>query len=90
MDSPVGCLPVTHVDPSKDILTEEWTRPRKNLTGSQVTEDKLYRGSNPYYNVEEMAGMPVGLQIVGKRWEEEKVLSMMRVVEEALQESRDS
>lgn len=36
------------------------------------------------YDVEKMKGLPVGIQIVGKKWEEEKVVGMMRVVDQAL------
>lgn len=32
--------------------------------------------------------MPVGIQLVGKKWEDEKVLAMMHVVEEALGKDR--
>jgi Asp-tRNA(Asn)/Glu-tRNA(Gln) amidotransferase A subunit family amidase len=28
--------------------------------------------------------MPVGIQVVGKKWEEEKVLGMMRIIDNAL------
>jgi amidase len=32
--------------------------------------------------------MPVGIQVVGKKWEEEKVLAMMQVIDEALGKDR--
>ncbi|RDB20927.1 putative amidase PB8B6.03 [Hypsizygus marmoreus] len=86
LDSAVGCLPVTRVDPAKDQLTEEWkTGPG---LGSPLMEAGLYRGKKPLYNPEEMAGMPVAIQIAGKKWEEEKVLAMMRVIDEALGKDR--
>jgi len=82
IDSPVGCIPVLRVDPAKDQLTEEWvTGPG---LGSSMLEAELYRGKNPVYNPEAMQGMPVGVQIVGKKWEDEKVISMMHVVDRAL------
>ena len=34
-----------------------------------------------------MHGLPLGVQIVGKRMEEEKVLAGMKVIEQALKES---
>lgn len=40
--------------------------------------------------MEKMAGLPVGIQIVGKKWEEEKVLGMMRVVDRALGNNNNS
>ncbi|OBZ73562.1 putative amidase PB8B6.03 [Grifola frondosa] len=39
-----------------------------------------------WYDAAAMAGLPVGVQVVGRRWEEEKVLGMMRVVDGALGE----
>lgn len=32
--------------------------------------------------------MPVAVQVVGKRWEDEKVLAMMKVIDEALGKDR--
>jgi amidase len=32
--------------------------------------------------------MPVSIQVVGRKWEDEKVLAMMNVVEEALGKDR--
>ncbi|KAI0741898.1 amidase signature enzyme [Daedaleopsis nitida] len=37
-----------------------------------------------YYDVRRMAGIPVGVQVVGRKWEEEKVVEMMKVVDHAL------
>lgn len=39
------------------------------------------------YDAEKMQGLPVGVQVVGKRLEEEKVLQGMRVVDAALKKS---
>ena len=38
------------------------------------------------YDAEAMKGLPVSVQIVGKKWEEEKVIEMMKVVDAALGE----
>lgn len=86
LDYPVGCLPVTHVDPSLDQLTEEWkTGPG---LGSPIVEAGLYTGSNALYNPSESAGMPINIQIAGRKWEEEKVLAMMYVIDQALGKDR--
>jgi len=83
---PVGCLPVTRVDPTKDQLTSEWkTGPG---LGSPLLENGIYRGKKPLYNPEAMEGMPVNIQLVGKKWEEEKVLAIMDVVDKALGKDR--
>lgn len=86
LDFPAGCLPVTRVDPMKDQLTEEW-RTGPGL-GSSVLEAGVYRGRKPLYDPVAMKGMPVGIQLVGKKWEEEKVLAMMRIVDRALGQDR--
>jgi Amidase len=86
LDVPVGVLPVTRVNPAKDQLTEDWTTGPSR--GSRIYEDGLYRSKTTIYNPEAMKGMPVGIQVVGKKWEDEKVLAMMHVVEGALGSDR--
>lgn len=38
------------------------------------------------YDVEKMHGLPLGVQVVGRRLEEEKVLEGMQVIEMAMRE----
>ncbi|KAJ7052233.1 amidase signature domain-containing protein [Mycena amicta] len=93
VNSPVGCLPVTRIDPTLDALTPEWTSSESAapsmlyktlyLGSSLPTAPKHLRGK-PMYDVNLMSGMPVGVQVVGKKWEDEKVLAMMRIVDDAL------
>ncbi|KAG6813163.1 hypothetical protein H0H92_013570 [Tricholoma furcatifolium] len=86
LDYPAGCVPVTHVDPSKDQITQEWiTEPGH---GSSFLENGVYHSKTPIYDPVQSAGMPIGIQIVGKKWEEEKVLAMMQVVDDALGKER--
>ncbi|KAG7445163.1 amidase signature enzyme [Guyanagaster necrorhizus] len=85
VQSSAGCIPVTRVDPEKDGLTEEWTRSSDKVS---ILEDQLYRWKKPFYDPMPMKGMPVGIQVVAKKWEEEKVLAMMSVVDKALGEDR--
>ncbi|KAJ7680739.1 amidase [Mycena polygramma] len=86
VDSPAGVVPVTRVRAS-DVLTPAWSAAPGH--GSSMCEGELYTKpfhttpNKPLYDPEAMTGMPIGLQIVGKRWEE-KVLVMMRVVDEAV------
>jgi Asp-tRNA(Asn)/Glu-tRNA(Gln) amidotransferase A subunit family amidase len=42
------------------------------------------QGAYKHYDAEGMHGLPVGVQVVGRRLEEEKVLAVMKIVEEAL------
>jgi len=82
VDSPVGIVPVTRVDPSKDQLNDAWFQGPGH--GSKLYERELFEGKNPVYDPKKMENIPIGVQIVGKRWEEEKVIGMMYVVDQAL------
>ena len=42
------------------------------------------RGAYKHYDAERMHGLPVGVQVVGRRLEEEKVLAIMKMVEDGL------
>jgi hypothetical protein len=82
VDSPVGTIPVTRVDPDTDQVTPGF---KPGLAGrSKLFEERMYMGKTPVYDPKAMQGLPVGVQVVGKKWEDEKVLAMMHVVDEAL------
>ena len=51
--------------------------------GSKLLERELY-GPKGAYDVRAMEGLPVGVQIVSEAWGEEKVLTIMHVVDAAL------
>jgi hypothetical protein len=82
IDSPVGHIPVARVDPAKDALTDSWWSADDH--GSKVTEDLLYKGDSAFYNPEAMKGLPVGVQVVGRLWEDEKLVEVMKIVDGAL------
>jgi Asp-tRNA(Asn)/Glu-tRNA(Gln) amidotransferase A subunit family amidase len=67
---------VTRVDRDLDHLPT--TFQFKQLNG-------VAKGAYKYYNADQMHGLPVGVQVVGQRLQEEKVLIAMRRVEEALE-----
>ena len=77
---------MTRVDPAKDQVTEEWFKEPGH--GSPLLEAGIYKGKNPIYNPEAAKGMPVNIQIACKKWEEEKVLAIMELVDEALGKGR--
>ncbi|KAI0259766.1 amidase signature domain-containing protein [Gloeopeniophorella convolvens] len=81
VDSPVGVVPVTRVDAEKDALSDAWRNGPGS--GSKLIEKDMY-GPKGAYNPKAMHGLPVGIQIVGRPWEEERVLAMMHVVDDAL------
>ncbi|KAK3335999.1 amidase signature domain-containing protein [Cercophora scortea] len=75
LDYTAGVMPVTHVDKALDQLPEGFSL--KKLNG-------VARGAYMHYDADRMHGLPVGVQVVGRRLEEEKVLAVMKRVEEAL------
>ncbi|TQV98493.1 acetamidase [Cordyceps javanica] len=75
LDYTAGVIPVTHVDKEKDQLPKGFEA--RNLNG-------VARGAYKHYNADDMHGLPVGVQVVGRRLEEEKVLTLMKRVEDAL------
>ncbi|KAH9896629.1 amidase signature enzyme [Cubamyces lactineus] len=78
LDYSAGVLPVTHVDKELDALDTKTFKPRNTI------ERDMYK----MYDPKKMHGLPVGVQIVGKRLEEEKVLEAMKTIEALLKESR--
>ena len=70
LDYSAGVLPVTHVDSTRDALLAK-VKPRNAIEAGQYK----------MYNAVEMHGLPVGVQIVGRRLEEEKVLEGMKLIE---------
>lgn len=85
LDCPVGSIPVTCVDPKLDTLPKDWLSRATNIPSSKEI-NKLLCGEKWGYNVNKMEGLPVGIQLIGKRWEDEKVIEMMKVVDAALGE----
>jgi len=82
VDSPIGILPVTRVDPSRDALDDEWIKGPGH--GSVLLEQDYYLKSQPVYDATKMAGLPIAVQVIGRAWEDEKVLEMLDVVDRAL------
>lgn len=44
-------------------------------------------GAYKSYNAQDMHGLPVGVQVVGKRLEEEKVMEGMKIIEQLLRDN---
>ncbi|KAL5334868.1 amidase signature domain-containing protein [Aspergillus crustosus] len=85
LDYSAGVLPVSHVDPKKDALAAPYKTVLKQL-GANYT---LARGAWKHYDATKMAGLPTAVQVVGRRWQEEKVLGYMAAVEDALEQFDD-
>lgn len=68
-------MPITHVDKAVDQLPSNFSL--KKLNG-------VAYGAYKHYDATAMHGLPVGVQVVGQRLEEEKVLAIMKRIEDAL------
>lgn len=77
LDYSAGVIPVTHVDADLDRLPV--TLKLGKLNG-------VARGAYKHYDAQKMAGLPVAVQLVGRRLEEEKTLALMQRVEKALED----
>ncbi|KKK21618.1 acetamidase [Aspergillus rambellii] len=85
LDYSAGVLPISHVDPNKDSLAAPYRTVLKQLGANHA----LARGAWMHYDARKMAGLPTAVQVVGRRWQEEKVLGYMAAVERALEEYAD-
>ncbi|KAF8970082.1 amidase signature domain-containing protein [Flammula alnicola] len=72
LDYSAGVLPITHVDAELDTLSAFTPR------------NAVERGAYKDYNSDDMHGLPVGVQVVGQRLEEEKVMEGMKIIEKLL------
>ncbi|KAI0646089.1 amidase signature enzyme [Trametes meyenii] len=77
LDYSAGILPVTHVDKELDALDKD----------SFIPRNAVERGMYEMYDAAKMHGLPVGVQVVGRRLEEEKVLEGMKIIESLLKDS---
>lgn len=78
VDSTVGVLPVTRVDRNHDAAPSDH---RSSSGGSWLLERRVYGTDTPAYDADKMHGLPVGIQVVGRPHEEEKVLRIMEMIE---------
>ncbi|KAK9479051.1 amidase signature domain-containing protein [Lipomyces japonicus] len=76
-DYSAGVMPVTKVDKELDKLPESFDVSKLNA---------IARSTYKNYDPEKMHGLPVGVQIVGRRLEEEKVLKIMEHTIDALKD----
>ncbi|KAL2257422.1 hypothetical protein VTK26DRAFT_202 [Humicola hyalothermophila] len=79
LDYTAGVLPVTRVDRALDKLPAAFKINKLNAVA---------RGAYKHYDAERMHGLPVGVQVIGRRLEEEKVLAVMKRLEDALGDSK--
>ena len=69
LDYPSIVFPVTRVDPEEDVKETEYT-PRNNM-------DKWYHDN---YDAQQQVNAPVGLQLVAKKLEDEKLVEALKFI----------
>ncbi|KAF9071802.1 amidase signature domain-containing protein [Rhodocollybia butyracea] len=79
LDYSAGNIPVTRVDKDIDSLPADFMS-----SPEYKAMNMICKTSYSVYDAESMHGLPVGVQIVGRRLEEEKVLEGMKVIRSAL------
>lgn len=90
LDYTAGVIPTGHVDAVKDVLVtpDGKVATKKNAYKGILkhlgADNAVSRGAWKHYNAQAMHGLPTAVQVVGRRWEEEKVLGYMDAVEMAL------
>lgn len=80
VDSTVGQIPITKVNVDKDRKVD-------NHNGQPM--GKIEQSVQSLYEPEQMEGLPVGIQVVGGMWEEEKVLGIMKIIESCWEDDVD-
>jgi hypothetical protein len=73
LDYTAGVMPITRVDRALDKLALSFR-----------SRNKVERDAYKCYHADDMHGLPIGVQIVGRRLEEEKVLEGMKLIETLL------
>lgn len=80
LDYTAGNIPVTNVDRYSDALPPNFTS-----TPAFKEMNNIARVAySSVYDAQEMHGLPVGIQIAGRKFEEEKVIEGMKVINDAL------
>ena len=75
-------LPVGFVDRARDGCARDFRTEARYRAMNDVS-----RAVHDLYDADAMHGLPLAVQVVGGRFEEEKVLAGMRVIERALRDA---
>ncbi|GME80284.1 unnamed protein product [Ambrosiozyma monospora] len=77
LDWPAGVLPVTFADKNVDVIEKDY-KPR-NLVDQQIYDN---------YDPVQTDGCPVSIQVVAKRFEEEKIIALLKVFSKLIQDQQ--
>ena len=79
LNQPIGVMPVTSFDPSKDVIKGSW--PRKFQLSDVFSEELLDRAAQHWYNPQEIENLPAGIQVIGRSNDDENVIRAMKIIE---------
>lgn len=81
LDTTAGVLPVTRVRKDLDATPPGWLDIEPGQARSSILEKRVYGPDDPAYDAAKMDGLPIGVQVVGRQWDEEGVLQCMKLIE---------
>ncbi|KAG5652637.1 hypothetical protein H0H81_004249 [Sphagnurus paluster] len=81
LDYTAGVLPVTFVDKEIDGLPADF-----KASAAYASMGGVAKEAYSAYDVDGMHGLPMGVQVLGRRLEEERVLEGMNIIEDALRQ----
>ncbi|KAI9136905.1 amidase signature domain-containing protein, partial [Paraphysoderma sedebokerense] len=84
LDYPAGIIPVTTLDPELDAydsFVENSYLEKRNL---EIENTVIHKLMASHYDPVSMKGLPIAVQVVGKKLEDEKTVQVMKVVDECL------
>jgi len=81
LDYTYGVLPVTQVDHKLDQLPANYAIRSLNT---------IAQAAYKHYDANQMHGLPVGIQVVGQRLQDEQVLTIMKRIEESLRAHKEA
>lgn len=95
LDLPAAVIPVTLVDSKLDIFDKNYKpfTEKDRLTWQackckKASRDGLGTLTPEPDDADKFDGTPASVQILGQRWEEEKVVAIARMITEALKKSK--
>jgi Asp-tRNA(Asn)/Glu-tRNA(Gln) amidotransferase A subunit family amidase len=82
LNQPIGVMPVTKFDLIKDKIDGIW--PRRFKFSDIFKNNFLDCAAQHWYNPDKISELPIGIQIIGKSNEDEKVLQAMSIIEKLM------
>jgi hypothetical protein len=85
IDYTAGVLPITRVSSSLDALPPTNSSEHLYSLSPHIPRNAIADGAYSLYDAKEMQGLPIGVQVVAGRLQEEKVLEGMKVIQDVMQ-----